>query len=228
MVEDFEPQKISLTVDIVVFTVMNNDLKILLIKRGTQPFKGMWAIPGGFVHTKEELHQAALRELQEETGVKDIFLRKLTAYGKVGRDPRGRIVSIVYMALIDGEKVKLQATTDAEHADWFSVYSMPKLAFDHKMIIDETLKELRYEIQTTNIAYQLLPEKFTLTEMQKAYEVILDKELDKRNFRKRISALEILKSLNETKMEGAHRPAQLFNFLDKKYKPLKEKVQVFL
>ncbi|MFC1732285.1 NUDIX domain-containing protein [candidate division KSB1 bacterium] len=220
--------EIAVTADIAVFTIIKDDLKVLLIRRKNPPFKGSYALPGGFVENDENLEVAAARELQEETNVKGIFLKQLSAYGDVGRDPRGRIVTVSFMALIDSDKFKLIATSDAEAAAWFSIYELPNLAFDHKKILDDTLSELRYEIQTTNIAFQLLPKKFTLTELQKAYEVILDTQLDKRNFRKRVDALGILKPLAESKMEGAHRPAKLYSFKEKKYSTLKEKINVFL
>ena len=214
-------------VDAVVFTIAHDDLKILLIQRKYDPFKGKFAIPGGFVHIDEELDRAAQRELEEETGVKNIFLKQLGAYGGVKRDPRGRVLSVAFLALIDYNN-KLKASTDAAAAEWFSVYDLPKVAFDHKNIIDDALKQLRYEIQTTNIAFQILPKKFTLTELQKVYEAVLDKKLDKRNFRKRIKELNMLIELNETKMEGAHRPAQLHSFSSKKYESISDKMNVFL
>jgi 8-oxo-dGTP diphosphatase len=219
---------ISVAVDIVVFTIKNGDLKVLLIRRKNDPFKGNYALPGGFVEQDENLEDAAARELEEETNVKGIFLKQLHAWGDIGRDPRGRIVSISFMALIDSDKFNLISTSDAEAAAWSSIYSLPKLAFDHKKVIEDALSELRFETQTTNIALQLLPKRFTLTEMQKAYEVILDTRLDKRNFRKRIDALEILKLTNESKMEGAHRPAKLYSFKEQRYSPIKEKMHVFL
>lgn len=223
-----QKQKILLTVDLCIFTVIKGELNVLLIKRKYDPFKGKWAIPGGFIKDDERLHTAALRELHEETGVHDVFLKKLTAYGDPGRDPRGRVVTIVYMALIDAQRYKLEATTDAESAMWHPMNSLPPLAFDHKMIVDSALKDLKYEIQTTNIAAQMLPDTFTLTELQKLYESILSMNLDKRNFRKKIASLDILKPTKETKIDGAHRPAQLFKFKDEKYKPLKEKIHVFV
>ncbi len=227
MVDFSKDGMMKVAVDAVCFTARGNELQILLIKRKHEPFTGMWAIPGGFVHPKEELEKAAERELKEETGVKNVFLKQLGTYGGVERDPRGRVLSITYIALIQGDQ-KLNPTTDAMAAEWFSVHELPELAFDHKDIIADALKHLQYELQTTNIAYQILPNKFTLTEVQKLYELVLGKELDKRNFRKKMKELDLVKALNETKMEGAHRPAQLFEFKDKKYKPVSEKVQVFL
>jgi len=214
-------QNIRLTVDIVVFSVMKGELQVLLIKRKRPPFKGQLAIPGGFVEDDESLREAALRELHEETGVKNIFIKKLTAYGDVNRDPRGRTVSVVFMALIDREKFKLRATEDAAEALWINIDAVRRLAFDHNRILDDSWDELRYEVQTTNIASQLLPELFTLAELQALYESILNKKLDKRNFRKRMKSLGILLASRETQMEGAHRPARLYRFRYTEYKNLK-------
>lgn len=220
-------QKIDVAVDSVVFSILDEELSVLLIKRKYPPYKSQYAIPGGFVLEHENLEQAAKRELKEETGVKDIFIQQVGAYGDVKRDPRGRIISIVYLALINSEH-DIEASTDAAEVRWFSVYSLPKLAFDHSRIIQDSLKQLRYEIQTTNIAFQILPQFFTLSEMQNLYEKVLNKELDKRNFRKRIKELGIVNPTSMKRMEGAHRPAMLYEFRDKSYHPVKDKVHVKL
>lgn len=219
--------EIRIAVDAVVFSVIGNALKILLIKRKNPPFGGKYALPGGFVEIDEDLEAAAQRELEEETGVKDIFLQQIGAYGTVGRDPRGRIVSVAFMALISPD-AKLQASTDALKAEWFHIEELPELGFDHECIISDALKHLRYEIQTTNIALQILPKRFSLTALQQLYESVLGKHLDKRNFRKRIKELDILRETNEFMMEGAHRPARLYSFKNQRYQSIKEKVQVFL
>ena len=216
------------TVDAVVFTVRDNELKLLLIKRKEPPFQGTYALPGGFVNEQEELEDAVKRELAEETNVKDVFLKQFGVYGNVGRDPRGRIITTAYIALISADQQHLMPATDATEARWFSIQDLPKLAFDHAEIIADALKQLRYEIQTTNIAVQILPQKFTLSELQHLYELVLGRQLDKRNFRKRIKELGILKETHETKMEGAHRPAQLYKFSHAGYTSLREKVHVFL
>ncbi len=221
-------QNILLTVDIIVFSVKKGLLQVLLIQRKNPPFEGMRALPGGFVEDDESLEQAALRELQEETNVKDIFIKKLTAYGDVKRDPRGRVVSVAFMALIDAEKFKLKSTADASKAAWLNVDEVKSLAFDHIKIIKDSAAELRYEIQTTNIAAQLLPERFTLAELQGLYESILGRGLDKRNFRKRIKALGMLQGTRDTRMEGAHRPARLYRFKQKEYHTLKDKIHIFV
>ena len=217
----------QVAVDAVVFTIVDNDLKILLIRRKYPPFKGKYALPGGFVEQNENLEQAVQRELEEETNVRNIFLKQLSTYGDVDRDPRGRVLSVAFLALISSDR-KLRASTDAMAAQWHSIRKIPALAFDHKKIVDEALQELRYQVQTTNIAFQILPKKFTLTQLQQLYEAVLEKELDKRNFRKRIKELDILVETNETMMEGAHRPAKLYFFRDQKYMPISDKIQVFL
>ena len=204
-----------LAADAVVFTILAEQLKILLIQRKNEPYIGRFALPGGFVELDENLEDAAARELEEETNVKDIFLKKLHAYGDVGRDPRGRVITIAFLALIDGQKVKLSASTDAALAKWQPVYELPELAFDHKKIIDDALAHLRKELQESNIARQIMPGKFTLSELQKAYEIILNKPLDKRNFRKKLKETAVLQDLHETRMDGPHRPAALFSFKDK-------------
>jgi len=214
-------------VDAVVFTIMHDELRILLIKRKYEPFQGKYALPGGFVHADEELEHACQRELEEETNVQQIFLKQFGAYGGVKRDPRGRILSVAYFALIRPEQ-KLIASFDATEPRWHSVYDLPELGFDHSKIIADALRQLRYELQTTNIAFQILPERFTLRELQQVYELVLDKKLDKRNFRKRIKELRILEETAEHKMEGAHRPAQLYRFCTPAHQNIRKKVNVFL
>jgi 8-oxo-dGTP diphosphatase len=214
---ELKKDRFYITTDSVVFTIINDDLNILLVKRKYAPFKGKYALPGGFVRLSEDIEASALRELKEETGVKNIFMKQLNSYGKVGRDPRARIITVPFFALINSDKVKLQGGTDAESAHWFPISELPELGFDHKKIIADALDYLKSELQKTNVAVQIMPEKFTLTELQKMYEAVLDTELDKRNFRKKIKELDLLKSLNETKMDGPHRPAQLFKFKDKNY-----------
>lgn len=217
----------QVAVDAVVFTCHENAVKVLLIRRKNEPFYGKYALPGGFVEPDETTEQAVLRELQEETGVKNIFLKQMKTYSNPKRDPRGRVISISYVALISPDQ-DLFAASDALSAEWISIAHVPALAFDHKEILNDALTNLRMEIQTTNIAAQILSKKFTLSELQRLYEIILDKSLDKRNFRKRIVQLDILKDCAETKMEGAHRPAQLYQFATREYAPLGEKMHVFL
>jgi 8-oxo-dGTP diphosphatase len=217
--EDYDPsiyERPSVTVDIILFTVSDNDLKVLLVKRRLPPFKGMWAIPGGFVRKGETLEAAALRELREETNISDIYLEQLYSFGDPGRDPRMWVITIAYFALVSADKMELRADTDAEEAAWHSIYALPELAFDHKEILHYALERLRNKLEYTNVGFQLLPKKFTLTELQRLHEIILNRPLDKRNFRKKILSQGILKELDETKMEGVHRPARLYKFIEKK------------
>lgn len=205
-------EKPSVTVDIVIFTIKSDDLQVLLIKRKNPPYKDSWAIPGGFIHVRETLDEAALRELNEETGVSDVYLEQLYTFGTPDRDPRKRVITVAYYSLISAEKLIPGSGSDGEEVEWFNIKNLPALAFDHSEIIDSALERLRLKLNYTNVGFQLLPDEFTLTELQKVYEVILDKSLDKRNFRKRIMSMNILQETNKTKMEGYHRPAKLYSF----------------
>jgi len=202
----------AVTVDVVIFSVREDDLKVLLIRRRSWPFPDMWAIPGGFVHMDESLEDAAKRELFAETGLRDVYLEQLYTFGDVRRDPRGRVITVVYFALIDSTRLEARAANDAERVGWFSVYQLPPLAFDHERILHYALTRLRGKLSYTNIAFRLLPERFTLRALQDIYEIILHRKLDKRNFRKKILSTGILRATNETKMEGTHRPARLYEF----------------
>lgn len=200
------------TVDIVVFTILQNRLKVLLIQRKQAPYEHMWAIPGGFIHVGETLEEAASRRLHEETNIDNIYLEQLYSFAAPQRDPRTRVITVAYTALISAEKMTLEAHANAEDVQWFCVSELPSLAFDHQEIVDYGLERLKERLETYPIAFQLLPEKFTLTELQRVYELILGKTLDKRNFRKKILSSGILMDIGETKMEGYHRPAQLYSF----------------
>ena len=205
--------KPAVTVDIVIFTIMDNKLQALFIKRGTEPFKDKWALPGGFVKMHESLEQAAKRELEEETGVKEVYLEQLYTFGDANRDPRGRVITVAYFALIDSEKAKqkLKATTDASEAKWFEISNLPQLAFDHKEILNYARKRLKWKFEYTTLAFSMLPKKFTLTQLQKIYEIVFEKEFDKRNFRKKILSLNILESTEETEKDVSYRPPELYS-----------------
>jgi 8-oxo-dGTP diphosphatase len=208
----------AVAADIVIFSVIQNDLKVLLIKKGRDPFKGYFALPGGFVRIHETLEVAAFRELYEETGIKDVYLEQLYTFGALKRDPRGRVISVSYYALLDATKIKPKVTGDEqiEHVDWYSVDNMPKLAYDHEEIVKYALKRLRYKLEYTSVGLELLPEHFTLTQLQSLYETILNEKLDKRNFRKKIQSLNILIETKEYK-KGQHRPAKLYMFKKTKH-----------
>jgi len=203
----------SVTVDVIVFTVIDNELKVLLVKRKYEPFQGKWVIPGGFVRAEESLEDAAKRELLEETNVKDIYMEQLYTFGAPKRDPRGRVITIAYMSLINSSNIDLKASSDAAEAKWHPIYKMPELGFDHKDILDYALQRLRYKLEYTTIAFQLLPEAFTLTALQTVYEIIFNKKLDKRNFRKKILSLGFIKDTKRMKRDVAHRPAKIYSFI---------------
>lgn len=204
----------SVTVDIVIFTVRQQDLHVLLVKRDIDPFKHEWALPGGFVKEGESLENAAKRELEEETGVSDVYLEQLYTFGDPERDPRGRVITVSYMALIQSDALTLQATTDVSEAKWFSVKKLPRLAFDHNSILTYALKRLRWKFEYTTVAFSLLPEKFTLSQLQTLYEIVFDKEFDKRNFAKKIKSLNILTE-EEILKDVSHRPPQLYSLKKK-------------
>jgi 8-oxo-dGTP diphosphatase len=203
------------TVDIVLFTADADQLQVLLIQRKSQPFQHMWAIPGGFIRTGETLEEAAKRRLLEETNIKGIYLEQLSAFGTPERDPRARVITVAYYALIGADRLKLEASANAEDVRWFSITQLPELAFDHRNIVQRAWERMKTRLKDSNISFQLLPERFTLTELQRVYELILDRKLDKRNFRKKMLSLDILAQTDQTKMEGYHRPAQLYAFKER-------------
>jgi 8-oxo-dGTP diphosphatase len=213
------------TVDIVIFTIQSCELRVLLVKRAAPPFQGQFAIPGGFVHDGESLEEAAVRELREETGVADIYLEQLYSFGDSERDPRGRVITVAYFALIAADR-PLRAGTDAAEADWWRMDRLPPLAFDHGKILNYALERLRNKLEYTTVGFQLLPEKFTMTELQEVYEAILGKKLDKRNFRRKLAVLKILKPLPEYR-RGGQRPAQLHRFQAARFEKLKDKGILF-
>ena len=215
----------KVAVDIVIFTIQEGALKVLLVKRRIPPFKDQLAIPGGFVLPEEGLDAAALRELSEETGVSDVYLEQLYSFGDPDRDPRGRIISIAYFALISADH-PLKAGTDAAEARWWSVHQLPPLAFDHAKILAYAVERVRNKLEYTTVGFQLLPAKFTLGELQAVYEAILEKKLDKRNFRRKIADLKILKPLKEYRSDIG-RPAQLFQFVAARFEKLKDKGILF-
>jgi 8-oxo-dGTP diphosphatase len=204
-------QTIQVAVDIVVFTVHEQTLRVLLIERGINPFKGLYALPGGFVLAEETLEQAAFRELFEETGTKNVYLEQLYTFGDPGRDPRGRVVTVAYYALVPTDKSPLLAGTDAATAGWYPVSALPQLAFDHGKIVEYAVDRLRNKLEYTNVGFQLLPAKFTLSALQALHEAILGKPLDKRNFRRKVLGLGLVKPSKEMQATG-RKPAQLFSF----------------
>jgi 8-oxo-dGTP diphosphatase len=223
MPHTYEYPRAALTVDCVVFGFDEDELKVLLIQRGLEPFKGRWALPGGFVRVEETLDDAARRELSEETGLQNVFLEQLYTFGNVNRDPRERVVSVAYFALVKLSDHRAKAATDAANAEWFPISKVPKLAFDHADILATALPRLKGKVRYQPIGFELLPPKFTLSQLQHIYEAVLEAELDKRNFRKKVLGFDLLIPLKEKQMVGRHRPAQLFRFNADKYEKLKKR-----
>ena len=202
----------ALTVDVVIFTLRDEQLQVLLVQRRSEPYAGEWALPGGFVEMDESLETAAARELEEETGVQDAYLEQLYTYGEPGRDPRGRVISVAYYALIPADaRVQTEGGSDAAQARWFPVETLPQLAFDHAEIVSYALRRLRYKLEYSAVGFQLLPVEFTLSELQHTYEIILGERLDKRNFRRRILAAGIIEATPNTRT-GEGRPARLYRY----------------
>ena len=199
----------EITVDVVILTIKDDALQVLLTKRNNEPFKDKWAIPGGYVRMSENLDEAAMRVLKEKTNVDNIYLEQLYTFGDPLRHPVSRVITSAYFALIRSEDFNIVTTSDLA---WHTVFDLPPLAFDHKEIIEYSMKRTRERLEMCPVAYQLLNEKFTLTEMQKAYEMIMEKKLDKRNFRKKVITTEGLRELNEFSKSSSKRPARLYTF----------------
>jgi len=217
----------ALAVDCVVFGLDDDDLKVLLIRRGMEPFIGRWALPGGFVHIDETVEEAARRELKEEAGIEPAVLEQLQAFSSLNRDPRERVVSVAHYALVKLSEHSVQAATDAKEAAWFAVDDLPALAFDHDAILETAITKLRAKVSQTPIGIELLPKKFTLTQLQRVYEKVLDREIDKRNFRKKVLATGLLVETDEVEQDVAHRAARLFRFDEKAYRKLEKEGFVF-
>lgn len=207
-------QSILVAVDSLIFTILNNQLSIVLVERTIEPYKDMRAIPGGFVLESESLEEAAKRKLADEAGVNNAYMEQLYTFGNLQRDPRGRVVSCAYVAVIAYDQLKLKAWSDTSQVKLFPVKDLPAMAFDHAEIISYALQRLRSKIMYTDMAKYLLPKQFTLSQLQSVYENILGELLDSRNFRKKILKLDIIRSTGLLKKQGISRPAELFEFVD--------------
>jgi 8-oxo-dGTP diphosphatase len=202
----------AVTVDLVIFTVNDAMLRIMLVKRAEDPFADCWSIPGGFLKVGESLEDAALRVLREKTGMQDVYMEQLYTFGDPGRDPRTRVITVTYFALIPWQNLHQPESDKVTDLTWVSVDRLPRLAFDHKQIVLYALQRLRAKATYSNIVYGLMPRQFRLSELQNIYEIILNDKLDKRNFRKRMLATGLLQETGKKDAAGAHRPAMLYKF----------------
>jgi len=210
------PQSILVATDAVIFTVQENELRVLLIQMIKAPYEGMWAVPGGLIEQDETTERAARRILKTQTGVADAHLEQLAAFDAPERDRLGRVISVAYIALVPSESVALKTTEKYADIRWWSVRKLPALAYDHKSVISEATARLRSKLEYTNVAWSLLPKVFTLSQLQDAYEVILARKLDKRNFRRRVLELKLVEPTGKQSIGNAHRPAELFAFKRRK------------
>ena len=219
--------KSAITVDNVIFGFDEGDLKVLLIKRGEEPFNGSWALPGYFVNENEDLETAAKRVLEELTGLRNVFLEQVKTFGRVDRHPLGRAITVAYFSLLKINDFPVQPASIAQKAHWHSVADVKRLAFDHDEILDSCFQRLKLSVRSRPIGFELLPPKFTLTELQHLYEAILETDLDKRNFRKKILSMDLLIDLGETQAGVAHRPAKLYKFDKEKYRQFQAEGFIF-
>jgi len=212
----------SVTTDIVIFTIEDDQLKVLLIKRTNEPFKGQWALPGGFLLESEDPDKAGVRILWDKAGVKDVYLEQLYTFGGSGRDPRGKIITISYFALAPKDKIKIVTSPKIQTPTFRSVKKLPDIAFDHNRIITYALERLQSKLEYTNVVYSFLPKYFTFNQLQRTYEIILNKKLDKRNFRKKFMLLGLIKATNKILRGERQRPAKLYIFKSRKPTELKK------
>jgi 8-oxo-dGTP diphosphatase len=211
----------GLSVDCVVFGYNKGKIQVLLIERNAEPFKGSWALPGDLVSLDLDLKDAASSVLKSLTGLDSVFLEQFRTFGKANRHPAGRVTTVGYYALINSENYHPIASSWAKSTDWFDINNLPELAFDHQAILEYGIETLKRRVRYRPIGFELLPEKFTLKELQDLYEALLGYKLDKPNFRKKILSMDLLIRLNESQENAAHRPAKLFMFDDTRYENLK-------
>ncbi len=227
MTYTYDYPRAALTIDCVVFGLDDEQLKVLLIQRDRDPFAGRWALPGGFVEMGETLDEAARRELSEEAGLSDVYLEQLYTFGQVDRDPRERVVTVAYYALVNIRDHHVCAATDARGVAWYAVLDTPPLAFDHAQILETARERLRGKVRYQPIGFELLPQKFTLSQLQHLYETVLERSLDKRNFRRKVLAMGCLRETDESQRDVAHRAARLYRFDEPRYHRLVQQGVLF-
>lgn len=219
----YEYPRPAVTTDCVIFGFDDGELKILLIERGIEPYLGKWALPGGFIDMDENAESCARRKLVQETGLKNIYMEQLYTFSAVNRDPRYRVVSIAYYALVKLSDYHAQAGTDATRIEWFSISDVPELAFDHTDILQKAKERLKGKIKYQPIGFELLPEKFTMPELHHLYETVLQTKLDDRNFRKKMLGYNLLIDLKELQRGARNRAPKLYSFDKTRYEELSER-----
>ncbi|MBN2892885.1 MAG: NUDIX hydrolase [Bacteroidales bacterium] len=219
----YEYERPAVTVDAVIFGFAEASLKVLLIKRGIEPFKDKWALPGGFIQMQETAEDGANRILKKETNLEGVFMEQLYTFSAVNRDPRERIISIAYFALVKQDDYQAQAGDDETSAEWFEINKLPSLVFDHEKILRTAMYRLKGKIRYQPIGFELLTDKFKLSQLQDLYEVILETSIDKRNFRRKILQMELLIDTEEKEKNVAHKAAKLYKFDKNKYDELSKK-----
>ena len=198
----------AVTTNVVIFTILQGLLRLLLVKRPRDPFRGYWALPGGFMSLDEDLERSAARTLERETGIQGVYLEQLYTFGRPDRDPRERVITVAYYALVPSHRLHLR--DNADNVGWFALDTLPELALDHAEIVAQAMQRLAAKLDYSTIAFQFMPDQFTLSELQSVYETILREALDKRNFRKRILALDRIEATGRERRNGSHRPAKLY------------------
>lgn len=217
----------NLSIDCVIFGFENSSLEILLIKRARNPFEGKWALPGGFIKKEEKVKDAANRILHETTGIENIYMEEYGVFDEIDRFPLWRVFTIAHFALISPEDYLLSTGVDTKEVKWFKLDQLPKLPFDHELLLKEALNKLRTRVRYRPIGFELLPKKFTLPQLQKLYEVVLDKKLDKRNFRKKLFSMNLLTKTKEMDPNNKRRAAVLYKFEKNIYNKLKKNGFIF-
>lgn len=215
--------KNAFSVDCVVFGFSEGKLSVLLITRGAEPYKGLMAVPGDLVDPSEDLDDASVRVLNNLTGLSDLYLEQVGAFGEPDRHPYGRVITVAYYSLIKIDEYQVKASSWAKEADWHVVHTLPELAFDHTRIVNAAKAQLKDKVRREPIGFELLPEEFTLSELQDLYQAVLEQEFDKRNFRKKILSMNLLTDTGNLQDNVSHRPAKLFKFDKSKYDSLRVK-----
>lgn len=216
----YEYPRAAMTTDSVIFGFDGNDLQILLVQRGVEPYKDSWALPGGFLRMDETVEECAVRELQEETGFEQPYMEQFGIFSDVNRDPRGRVITAAFYALVPLKEVK--GGDDAAAAKWFPLDKIPSLAFDHDRIIRVAMQRLREDIHFRPVGFELMSEKFTMPQLQRLYEAILGVHFERRNFAKKILQTGVVNSVGEKAEAHGHRPPELFTFNQERYEQLKK------